>query len=145
MIDAAYMSAFAALIGTFVGGVTSIATSWLGVQRQSKEQRIARGKSERQALYKQFIQEASKLYIDAIEHDSPKIDKFIDVYATLNRIRVLSSRRVIDEADKALRTIFDTYARQNETFDDLRQSLAKGFVDPLRAFSEACHDELKMI
>jgi hypothetical protein len=30
MVDPSYMSAFAALVGTFVGGITSIATSWLG-------------------------------------------------------------------------------------------------------------------
>jgi hypothetical protein len=69
MIDPAYISAFAALVGTFVGGITSIATSWLGQQRQSKEQRRAREKTELQALYKQFIQEASKLYLDALEHN----------------------------------------------------------------------------
>jgi hypothetical protein len=33
------MSAFAALVGTFVDGITSIATSWIGQQRQTKEQR----------------------------------------------------------------------------------------------------------
>jgi hypothetical protein len=37
--SAAYMFAFAALVGTFVGGVTSIATSWLGQQSLSKDQR----------------------------------------------------------------------------------------------------------
>jgi hypothetical protein len=48
---AAYMSAFAALVGTFVGGITSIATSWIGQQRQTKEQRRERQKLELQALY----------------------------------------------------------------------------------------------
>jgi hypothetical protein len=52
MVDStAYLSAVATLIGTFVGGVTSIATSWLGQQRQTKEQRRAREKHELQALY----------------------------------------------------------------------------------------------
>jgi len=42
MADGApYLSAVAALAGTFVGGVTSVATSWLGQQRQTKEQRRA--------------------------------------------------------------------------------------------------------
>ena len=44
----AYLSAVAALVGTFVGGITSIATSWLGQQRQTKEQRRAREKEELQ-------------------------------------------------------------------------------------------------
>ena len=145
MADSApYLSAVAALVGTFVGGITSIATSWLGQQRQTKEQRRARAKVEVQALYKQFIQDASKLYLDALEHNATEIPKLVDIYATLNRIRVLSSPRVIAEADNALRMIIDTYAKENTTFSGIRQSITHGFPDPLRAFSEACHEELKM-
>ena len=44
--SATYLSAVAALVGTFVGGITSIATSWLGQQRQTKEQRRAQAKAE---------------------------------------------------------------------------------------------------
>jgi len=87
---------FSALVGTFVGGTTSIATSWIGQQRLSKEQRAARDRCEREELYKAFIQEACKLYIDA--------------YATLNRIRVLSSPEVVEEAHRALQAILDLYS-----------------------------------
>ena len=142
--SAAYLSAVAALIGTFVGGVTSIATSWLGQQRQTKEQRRAHEKEELQALYKQFIQDASKLYVDALEHNTTKIPKLIDIYATINRMRVLSTPKVVAEADKALRMIIDTYAKQNKTFSGISQSISHGFSDPLRAFSQACHEELRM-
>jgi gas vesicle protein len=145
MVDsAAYLSAVAALIGTFVGGVTSIATSWLGQQRQTKEQRRAREKDELQALYKQFIHDASKLYVDALEHNTTEIQKLVDIYATLNRMRVLSSPKVVAEADKALRMIIDTYAKENKTFSGIRQSVSHGFSDPLHAFSQACHGELRM-
>ena len=142
--SAAYLSAVAALVGTFVGGITSIATSWLGQQRQTKEQRRARDKDELQGLYKQFILDASKLYIDAIEHNTTELPKLVDIYATINRMRVLSPPKVVAEADKALRMIIDTYAEENKTFSGIRQSISQGFPDPLRAFSEACHDELKM-
>jgi hypothetical protein len=140
----AYLSAVAALVGTFVGGITSIATSWLGQQRQTKEQRSARKKDELQALYKQFIQDASKLYVDALEHNTTEIPKLVDIYATLNRMRVLSSPRVVAEADKALRVIFDTYGKENQTFSGIRQSISRGFFDPLSDFSHACHEELKI-
>jgi hypothetical protein len=140
---AAYMSAFAALVGTFVGGITSIATTWIGQQRQTKEQRRARQKAEMQALYKLFIQDASKLYVDALEHNTTEITKPVGIYATLNRMRVLSSPKVIAESDNALRMIIDTYARENTTFSGVRQSISHCFPDPLRAFSEACHEELK--
>jgi hypothetical protein len=142
--SAAYLSAVAALVGTFVGGITSIATSWLGQQRQTKEQRRARQKAEMQALYKLFILEASKLYGDALEHNTTEIPKLVDIYATLNRMRVLSSPKVIAAADNALRVIMDTYAKENTTFSGIRQLIDHGFPDPLRAFSQACHEELKM-
>jgi hypothetical protein len=140
--SAAYLSAVAALVGTFVGGITSIATSWLGQQRQTKEQRRARQKTELQTLYKQFIQDGSQLYVDALEHSTTELAKLVDIYATINRMRVLSSPKVVIEADKALRMIMDTYAKDNATFAGIRQSINQGFPDPLRAFAEACHEEL---
>jgi hypothetical protein len=142
--SAAYMSAFAALVGTFVGGITSIVTSWLGQHRQTNEQRRAQQKVELQAMYRQFIQDASILYVDALEHNTTEIPKLVDVYATLNRMRVLSSHKVIAEADHALRIIIDTYAKENTTCSGIRQSISHGFPDPLRGFSEACNKELKM-
>jgi hypothetical protein len=141
--SAAYLSAVTALVGTFVGGITSIATSWLGQQRQTKEQRRAREKDELQALYKEFIEDASKLYVDALEHNTTEIPKLVDIYATINRMRVLSPAKVVAEADKALRLIIDTYSKENKTFSGIRQSISQGFPDPLRAFSQACHEELK--
>ena len=84
------------------------------------------------------------MYVDALEHNTTEIQKLVDIYATLNRIRVLSSPKVIAAADNALRMIVDTYARENTTFSGIRHSIIHGFPDPLRAFSEACHEELKM-
>ena len=144
MTDAApYLSAAAALVGTFVGGITSVATSWLGQQRQTKEQRKAREKEALQELYKQFIDNASRLYLDALEHNTTEMSKLVDIYSTLNRMRVLSSPKVVAAADSALRVIVGVYANQNATFAGVRQSIGHGFLDPLRPFSEACHEELK--
>jgi hypothetical protein len=144
MADGApYLSAVAALAGTFVGGITSVATSWLGQQRQTKEQRKAHEKEALQELYKQFIENASRLYLDALEHNTTEISKLVDVYSTLNRMRVLSSPKVVAAADSALRVIVEAYANENATFAGIRQSIGHGFLDPLRPFSEACHEELK--
>jgi hypothetical protein len=143
MTDAApYLSAVAALVGTFVGGITSIATSWLGQQRQTKEQRKAQDKEELQVLYKQFIHDGSRLYLDALEHNTTKLSKLVDIYATLNRMRLLSSPKVVAEADNALHLIIEAYAKENTTFSGIRQSIGHGLLDPLRPFSEACREEL---
>ena len=144
MTDTApYLSAVAALAGTFVGGITSVAASWLGQQRQTNEQRRVREKEALQTLYKQFIENASRLYLDALEHNTTEISKLVDVYSTLNRMRVLSSPKVVAAADSALRVIVGVYANENATFSGVRQSIGQGFLDPLRPFSDACHEELK--
>lgn len=145
MINPAYMSAMAALVGTFVGGITSIATSWIGQRHQTREQRLLKEKSELQSLYKQFIQEASKVYIDALEHNATELPKLVDIYSTLNRIRVLSSQKVIDEADKATKNIIGVYAEKNKTFADVDHLIRDQFPDPLHDFSKACHNELRRV
>ena len=46
-------------------------------------------------------------------------------------MRVLSSAKVIAEADNALRMIIDTYTKENTTFSGVRKSISHGFPDPL--------------
>jgi hypothetical protein len=92
---------------------------------------------------KEFIENASRLYLDALEHNTTEISKLVDIYSTLNRMRVLSSPQVVAAADSALPVIVEVYANENATFAGIRQSIEHGFLDPLRPFSEACHEELK--
>jgi len=68
-MDTAYFSAFAALAGSAIGGLTSLVASWLTQRGQFKVQRLAHEIARREDLYKDFIEEASKSYADAIEHD----------------------------------------------------------------------------
>ena len=112
----------------------------------ASDQRTAQGarKGRDPGVVQAIHQDASKLYIDALEHNTTEMPKLVDIYTTINRIRVLSSPKVVAEADKALWMIVDTYAQENKTFSVIRQSIGQGFPDPLRAFSQACHEELKM-
>ena len=75
--------------------------------------------------------------VDALDHNTTEITKLVDIYATFNRMRVLSSAKVIAETDNALRMIIDTYAKENTTFSGVRQSISHGFPDPLRAFERS--------
>ena len=143
MLSPDFISALSALAGTFVGGFTSIITSWLGQRHQSKVERRMRDKSEREELYKQFILEASSLYVDALEHEQTDVPKFINIYATLNLIRILSSQKVIEAADRALRQIIGTYPKKKKTLHELVTSTDNEAFDLLRPFSQACRDELK--
>jgi hypothetical protein len=62
-------SALAALMGPAIGGLTLLASAWLTQHSQDRARRLSHDKVRRQKLYKQFIDEASKLYADAIVHD----------------------------------------------------------------------------
>ena len=141
-MNAAYLSALAALAGSMIGGLTSLVSAWLTQHRQARAERVSQDKSRRQKLYRQFIDEASRLYADALVHDRAEISGLVGVYALISRMRVLSSSAVIERAEAVVLMIMDTYFAPNKTFPELRQLMDNHSIDPLRAFSEECRAEL---
>ena len=141
-MNLAYLSALAALAGSAVGGLTSLASAWLTQHRQDRARRASQDKARRQKLYKQFIDEASKLYADALVHDQAEVSALVSVYALISRMRVLSSSAVIERAEAVVRMIVDTYFAPNKTFPEMRKLMDGHSIDPLRAFSEECRAEL---
>ena len=75
-MDLAYISAFAALGGAAIGGLTFFATSWLTQQTQAREQQLTH-KVTRQEDLKNFIEEASRLYADSLVHDTLNVSQLI--------------------------------------------------------------------
>jgi len=63
----------------------------------------------------------------------------------IGRMRVLSSLKVVEEADKVARLIIETYLAPNKTFRDAWDMVENHAVDPLRGFSEACREELRRL
>ena len=90
-MDSAYLPALAALAGSATGGLTSLASAWLTLRRQGRATRLSRERARRQKLYKLFIDEASKLYADALVHDAAEVSALVRAYALISRMRVLSS------------------------------------------------------
>ena len=68
-MDASIISALAALAGATVGGLTSFVSSWWTQRAQAKAQWLAQIQLRRQELYKEFIGDASKLFIHALQND----------------------------------------------------------------------------
>jgi len=128
-MEAAYISALAALAGSAIGGLTSFATSW----------------TTQQALFGRFLDEAAKLYADALQskrEDAAAL--MIGIYALTNRIRLSSSARVVENADAVARIIMDAYLSPNMTLQEVRNRWVERHIDPLRDFSEACREELRI-
>src|SRR5438105_759145 len=141
-MNPAYLPALAALAGSAIGGFTSFASAWLTQHRQDRAKRLSQDKARRQKLYRQFIEEASKLYADALAHDQAEVSALVSVYALISRMRVLSSTAVVERAEAVVRMILDTYFAPNKTFPELRELMNSHTMDPLRAFSEECREEL---
>jgi hypothetical protein len=141
-MNPAYLSALAALAGSALGGMTSLTSAWLTQHRQDNARRLSQDKARRRKLYMQFIDEASKLYADALAHNEAEVATLVSVYALTSRMRVLSSPAVIGKAEEVVRMIVDTYFAPNKTLPELRELMESHTIDPLRAFSEQCREEL---
>jgi hypothetical protein len=142
-MDAAYISAFAALAGTAIGGLTSFATSWTTQQSQARAQRLAAERDARAALYGRFLDEAAELYSEALQNRRDDATRLIGIYALKNRIRLISSPQVMEAAETVTRIIVDAYLAPNITMEEVWANWIDRHVDPLRAFADACRQELK--
>src|SRR5271157_2464966 len=146
IMGAGFVSALAALAGSVIGGMTSLAASWLSQHTQVRAQQIASDKTRLQTLYADFIEEASKGYADALVTqlaEASQAAKLVRIYALESRIRVLSSPSVRAAGQKVMRMIVETYLAPNKTISELRNMLLGEGMDPLQEFSEACRDELQ--
>ena len=142
-MDSGYITAFAALGGAALGGLTSFATSWTTLRIQMKSQRSASSKSKRQKLYKAFIDDAARIYGDALMHDKLETTGLIDLHALVSRMRIVSSAPVIETAVNVVKVITETYSQPNKSPEEIEAMISNGSVDILQSFSEACRDEFE--
>jgi hypothetical protein len=142
-VNPSVISAFAALAGTAVGGLTSVVANWLSHRIQVRAQWLQHEKNGRQILYRDFIEEASKCYIDALQHGEADIAGLVGLYAKLGRMRVLSSKPVVHSAEGIVRTILDAYLQPDKTFVELRDMAIQGTIDLWHDFARACREEFE--
>ena len=140
-MDLLYIPALASFSGSASGTLASVITRWVTQRRRARVHRTQRATSQREELYKSFIEEASRLYADALVKDKSEISELVDLYALIARMKILSSDAVIEAAEKAGRLILETYLSPNREFVDLPELINE--MDPLRDFSEACRRELQ--
>jgi hypothetical protein len=142
-VDVSIISAFAALTGAAVGGLTSGIATWMNHRSQIRVEWILHEKSRRQILYRDFIADAAKCYIDALQHDKADIPGLVDLYAKLSSMRAVSSKPVVQRADDVVRKILDAYLEPDKSFIELREMVIDGTIDLLRDFSDACREEFE--
>jgi hypothetical protein len=91
-------------------------TGWVTRRRRLRERHYARSSSKRERLYRSFIEEASRLYADALVSDKSEIPQLVNLYALIGRMRILSSDQVVQAAERAGRLIIETYLSPNREF-----------------------------
>ena len=141
-MDAAYISACFGLVGAVIGGLTSFTTSYLTQRTQLQDKHREAERAKREALFAEFITEASRLYGDALSHEKDDVTDLVQLYAIVARMRLLTSRAVVTSAERAMDAIIETYLAPNRTLHELRSLAQRGNMNFLADFSEACRAEL---
>ena len=146
-MDATLISAAAGFGGATVGGAMSFLGSWIAQQMQLRAQWLGQDRMRRQDLYKEFIQEASKSFVDALQHDKPNIATIGVLYEKLSRMRVISSPQVLAAAEAVIKRIIDALLQPaiSLTSAKISEMFESGSADVLRTFGEACRTELELL
>ena len=142
-MDALHIPAIAAFWGSATGSLATLVTTWLTRRRKDRVRRTERAVSQREKLYRKFIEEASRLYADALVHEQSEPSELVGMYALIGRMKIISSDDVVHAAERVGRMILSTYLSPNRTFADLPDLIDE--VDPLRDFSDACRSELQTV
>ena len=139
------ISALSALLGAAIGGCASFFASWMTQRMQMRAQWLTQERLRRQDLYREFIEEASKCYVDALQHAQGDIPSLVTLYTKIGRMRILSSPNVIASAELIGRKILDTYLAPDKGFLELREMVNNNSIDILEDFTAACREELESL
>ena len=141
-MDTAYISALSALGGATIGGLASFGSSWLTQRTQLRFAHYEAIKAKREALYAEFVDEASRLYGDALGHQKDDVADLVKIYGLIGRIRLVSSRPVITAAERTLDTIIQAYLGPNRTLHEVLDDVHRGGFNFFAEFGEACRQDL---
>jgi hypothetical protein len=141
-MDTSIITAGAAACGSLVGAAATIVTTWITqLTQRGHAQREGKLRS-REALYGEFITEASRLAVEALSHPLERPETFVKLYGITGRIRLVASDAVLAAAEACVRQIIDLYARPNMTVEEIRLAFERDRLDPIRDFSVACRKEV---
>jgi len=145
-MDTAILSAISALAGSLIGGISTLTASWLTQRGQLRAQALIHESVKREALYAEFISEASKRRAEAWSRHAENPEVIAGLYSAVAQMRLSSSDEVIRLAHQVVLHVMEAYAAPDKTFDELRQNVESApDRDPLREFSEACREELRAL
>lgn len=144
-MDLNYLSALAGLAGAAIGGFTSFGSTWLTQRAQLHQQRVETARKQRERVFVDFLNEASRLFGDALGNEKNDVLDLVKLFATASHLRMVCSASTVAAAERVIGTIVETYRAPNRTLEELRDYAANGGLDPMREIAEAFRDELSSI
>jgi hypothetical protein len=141
-MDSTFIPAVAAAGGSLVGAAATIVTTWITHRTQRAHAKREEKLRNLQALYGEFITEASRLTVEALGHSLERPDTFVKLYGISGRIRLMAPDAVLAAAEACIHQIIDLYAKPNMTVEQIRLAFKRDRFDPIREFSVACRKEL---
>jgi hypothetical protein len=144
-LEPAVLTALSAILGSAVGGSATFATAWLTQRTQGRREQIEAETRKREQLYCEFIAEGSKLTIEAFDHQLQTPERLTALYSIVSRIRLRCSEEVLAATERTATRIIEGYMRPNLSPEEVRQTMLARPDDPLKDFSEACRNELRML
>ncbi len=144
-MNTAAISALAALGGSAIGALAPVLTNVL-VQRSAARRDLAnRTVAAREALYSDFIKEASGLFVTAVTHNLENLGDLVSLYALVSRIRLCATDPVMHAAEDVVKRITEDFSDPNFSVEQVARDVVSGKGDPLSTFSFACRKELNDI
>ncbi|MEP9387705.1 hypothetical protein [Mesorhizobium sp. KR9-304] len=140
-LEPATLSALSALMGSAIGALASVATTWLTQHHQDRMRRLTQEGSHREQLFMEFIDQASRTYADGIVQQSlEEPAKLVPIYATINKLRLFASPGTIGAAEAVLERIVETYETPSTALEAKHARIAAH--DILHTFAKSCRAEL---
>jgi hypothetical protein len=144
-MEPTFITAAAAVSGSLVGAAATVVTTWITQRTQAVHAEREETLRNREALYGEFITEASRLAVEALGHSLERPDTFVKLYGISGRIRLVATTPVLAAAEVCIRRIVDLYAKPNLTVEQIRVAFEQDRIDPITDFSIACRKELLAI
>lgn len=145
-MDVAYISAFAALGGSVVGGLISGSATYLAQRIQAEAALRSQRISRREDIFRDFVAASSRAYGQAVMSDQPDLPDVVNMYGLISRMEILCLPRTIAAARQVARVTIETYFQPNKTFRDILEIVKTDTgVTLLSEFSAAAREELETI
>jgi len=144
-MNPAIISALAALGGSSVGALAPILSNFVLQRSVTQRDLLNRQISQREMLYSDFINEASRIYAKSVTRNLEDLDELVSLYALVSRIRLMATEPVVRAAESFVKLIVTHYGEPNLTVEEMRAAALAAKADPLDVFSFACRKELRRI